>query len=87
MKPCIIGGAYPEFAMLDASTDLKLTDRKHLASITVSTILKRLDTRGDCYQVQLTPRHRSGGTALHEFKELGEIANACSFLAFSCYLV
>lgn len=64
--------------MLEVTEDFKSTlSREDLATVSVSSCVKRLDTKAHLYQVQQVPRKKAS-TALEEFID---VCNVCVALA------
>ena len=80
-EPAIVGGSAPDHALLEPG-DQKSLPKEHLADVSVCTVLKGLNKRGDCYMVQMTPRkHKT--TAEDKLCSIGEILEASALLSIS----
>lgn len=81
--PVCVGGIDPDHSLIRASSKdgdgepvFQDLEAEKLASISVSTIIKRLDTHSHSFQIQQVPRSRTT-SAEEEFSEVGHILNQC----------
>ena len=77
-KPICVGGRHPECSMMlwseeDGFTDL---EAEKLADVCVCTVMKGLDSRGPCFQIQQMPRSRTTSKE-EEFHQFGLMIQTC----------
>ena len=77
----VVGGIHPKHSMIRAGADVSegqplILDKDTLSTISVVTAIKRIDKRGDLFELQHLPRNKVVD-AEGEFRAFGELAQAC----------
>lgn len=75
-KPCVVGGKWPDKAILPSDDSMPSLPEEDLAAVTVCTAVKSVDSKDNLFVIQMQPRGH-GISAQEEFEAMGEILMSC----------